>query len=163
LKQMEEAVKIRVEEAVTILVPKEKGKDDPYPQTRVSFFDDFPAALPTPPSMATVAGQWAGDYWQSIAVFVLAFVALLMMRSMVGNVVPAPSAPSAINIEQPPTAGGKEKEGSPTAEEQTETMLKQRRRLNSSGPNLRDELRDLVREDPDAAANVLKVWIGDAA
>jgi flagellar M-ring protein FliF len=37
------------------------------------------------------------------------------------------------------------------------------RRGASSGSSLREELTAIVREDPDAAANVLRTWIGDAA
>ena len=37
------------------------------------------------------------------------------------------------------------------------------RRTPSTGAILRDELTAMVREDPDAAANVLRNWIGDAA
>jgi flagellar biosynthesis/type III secretory pathway M-ring protein FliF/YscJ len=33
-------------------------------------------------------------------------------------------------------------------------------RFGTSGKSLKDELADLVSEDPDAAANVLRNWIG---
>ena len=33
----------------------------------------------------------------------------------------------------------------------------------SGGPDLRSELRDIVKENPDAAATILRAWIGDAA
>ena len=36
-----------------------------------------------------------------------------------------------------------------------------KRRLGT-GPSLRDELVDMVREDPDAAASILRGWIGNA-
>jgi flagellar biosynthesis/type III secretory pathway M-ring protein FliF/YscJ len=35
-------------------------------------------------------------------------------------------------------------------------------RFNKTGRSLRDELSDLVQEDPDAAANILKSWIGQS-
>ena len=34
--------------------------------------------------------------------------------------------------------------------------------MTGSGPSLRDELSDLVKEDPDSAANILRTWIGQA-
>ena len=37
------------------------------------------------------------------------------------------------------------------------------RRAQSTGPTLREELSSMVKDDPDAAANVLRTWIGDAA
>ena len=43
---------------------------------------------------------------------------------------------------------------------------KKRPRGSSAAPNrvrsLRDELVEIVREDPDAAANILRNWIGSA-
>lgn len=38
-----------------------------------------------------------------------------------------------------------------------------RGRSSSKGRSLRDELTELVRDDPDAAANVLQNWITEAA
>jgi flagellar M-ring protein FliF len=35
------------------------------------------------------------------------------------------------------------------------------RRFRVSGPNLKEELADMVREDPDSAAKVLAKWIGE--
>ena len=37
-----------------------------------------------------------------------------------------------------------------------------RRRRAKSGPSPRDDLVDIVRDDPDAAANILRNWIGSA-
>jgi len=46
-------------------------------------------------------------------------------------------------------------------EAETETETVQRLgRFTGSGPSLRDELAELVQEDPDAAANILRTWIG---
>ena len=45
-------------------------------------------------------------------------------------------------------------------EAQANTLLKYR--MDGSGPNLRTELTDMVREDPDAAAEILRTWIGEA-
>ena len=36
------------------------------------------------------------------------------------------------------------------------------RGLSESSPNLREELVEIVREDPDAAAKVISSWIGNA-
>jgi flagellar biosynthesis/type III secretory pathway M-ring protein FliF/YscJ len=38
-----------------------------------------------------------------------------------------------------------------------------RKRFLTSGPDLKAELQELVKENPDAAANVLRLWIGEAA
>jgi flagellar biosynthesis/type III secretory pathway M-ring protein FliF/YscJ len=38
-----------------------------------------------------------------------------------------------------------------------------RRKFGGGGSDIRTELRKLVKDDPDAAANILRSWIGDAA
>ena len=48
-------------------------------------------------------------------------------------------------------------------EDEEEPQVILQRKGESSGMSLRDELINMVREDPDAAANVLRTWIGDAA
>jgi flagellar M-ring protein FliF len=52
----------------------------------------------------------------------------------------------------------------PKSEEETVVEATAARRLRrmsgGSGPSLRDELSELVKEDPDSAANVLRSWIG---
>jgi flagellar M-ring protein FliF len=79
-----------------------------------------------------------------------------MLRSMVRGV-PAPEPSSAsLRIAASP-------EAQPEPGETAETVAAKRlRRLVGGGPNLRDELSDLVKEDPDAAANILRTWIGQA-
>ena len=37
------------------------------------------------------------------------------------------------------------------------------KRRGVHGPSLRDELADIVKEDPDAAVNILRTWIGNAS
>jgi flagellar biosynthesis/type III secretory pathway M-ring protein FliF/YscJ len=38
-----------------------------------------------------------------------------------------------------------------------------RGKFRSGGPDLKSELHEIVKENPDAAATVLRAWIGDAA
>ena len=46
--------------------------------------------------------------------------------------------------------------------EQPAAAPRLRRRRSKGGPSLRDELVEIVRDDPDAAANILRNWIGSA-
>jgi flagellar M-ring protein FliF len=54
-------------------------------------------------------------------------------------------------------------ETEPESAEAAEPEKVLRRRFQSSGPDLRSELQEIVRENPDAAANILRSWIGEAA
>ena len=81
-----------------------------------------------------------------------------MLRSMVRSSAPlSPVATVAVSVPTKTTA----EEPAEEAAEPEPIILN--RRVASSGASLRDELTAMVREDPDAAANVLRNWIGDAA
>ena len=43
------------------------------------------------------------------------------------------------------------------------TAARRLRRMTGTGPSLRDELSELVKEDPDSAANILRSWIGQVS
>jgi flagellar M-ring protein FliF len=61
----------------------------------------------------------------------------------------------------PPKPAAMPEAGGETQSLPQETPAQRRlRRLTAGGPSLRDELSELVAEDPDAAANVLRTWIG---
>jgi flagellar biosynthesis/type III secretory pathway M-ring protein FliF/YscJ len=36
-------------------------------------------------------------------------------------------------------------------------------RFQTTGPDLKSELHEIVKENPDAAATILRAWIGEAA
>ena len=42
-----------------------------------------------------------------------------------------------------------------------EESAKPKRKFSSDGPNIKEELSELIQDDPDTAANVLKQWIGE--
>ena len=48
-------------------------------------------------------------------------------------------------------------------EEEREAPQKRFAKRLASGPSLKDELAEMVREDPDAAASILRTWIGNAS
>ncbi len=82
----------------------------------------------------------------------LAAFSLVMLRSMIGAVPtgPRPAAGTVAHVE------GEEDE------EPENIAMKRLKRFSGGGPHLREELTDLVQEDPDAAANILRTWIGNA-
>ena len=83
----------------------------------------------------------------------LAAFSLVMLRSMVRSTGPEPE------LSGPRLASIKGEGGERSDEEDIEHRLS---RFAGSGRSLRDELSELVKEDPDAAANILKGWIGSA-
>jgi flagellar M-ring protein FliF len=161
LKKIEGEEIKRIEDTVANLLPPLPAGKNPYPLVKVTTYVDVPAAPPTAVPLMTTISDWLSGNWRTVGMFLVGLVGLVMLRSMLRNN-PAPLADS----EQASASSGdqhdREAESS-DAEPSAEPILVMRRKLSSKGPNLREELRQLVKDDPDAAANVLRGWIGDAA
>ena len=97
---------------------------------------------------------WFGQYWSTVSLLGLVLVSLLVLRSIARaapEATPTYGKPVVAKAEQPqPQEAQAEKPETPT-------RLK---RARKPGMSLRDELSQLVAEDPDAAANILRTWIG---
>ena len=124
----------------------------------VTTFVDLPAPEVEPPSFATTAQYWFTNNWQNLGLVGLGLLSLLMLRSMVKSNVPTP-ATSSVALPAAPKKAADE----PVQDEPAPEPIILQRRQHPAGGSLRDELTAMVKEDPDAAANVLRTWIGDAA
>lgn len=148
---IEEAERTRIQEAVFQLIPHRDEK--PTDLVSVTAFTAIPVATPAGPGLPSQALSWLSQYWGALGMLALAGVSLLMLRSMTQAVPQAeePSAPATLPLPAAQT---------PTSEPGESAAKSRLRRRGGSGPSLRDDLVELVREDPDAAANILKGWIG---
>lgn len=154
--KIETETKGKVQETVRNLLPPVSQGTNPYPHIAVATYTDLPGSPMPEASIAETATAWFGSNWQTLAVLGVGMFALVMLRSMT-RPLPLPPAPanasSSLKIADT-DADDDEEAASPASA--------LRRRL-AGGPNIKDELRDMVKEDPDAAANILRNWIGDAA
>ncbi len=152
----------RIKEMVQNLMPRLAMGKDPYPRVHVTTFVDAKQPEIEGPTMATQVTTWLAANWRTLAMFGLAVIGLVMLRSLARGSAVAPSASPAASPLL--LAGGDdddEKEVE-TAAAPAEAPVLLKRKVMNAGPNLRDELTDLVREDPDAAAAILSSWIGEA-
>jgi len=143
----------KIKDAIAILLPVPDGTADPRDMVAVTTFQDIPPAVMPVPGVSENAMVWFGQYWSTVGMIGLAAFSLVMLRSMVRSSAPEPelSGPRLASIEG---------EGGAVSEE--EGVANRLSRFSGSGRSLRDELSELVKEDPDAAANILKGWIGNA-
>jgi flagellar M-ring protein FliF len=156
-KQVIESIKTKV---VHLLPPMDVG-NSPFPQVEVSTYGDLPP-LPLPePSMAATTLAWFLDNWQTLGLFAVGLTSLLFLRSMIRA--SAPRATPTMETVAQPTALEEQEGGGKEQEEEEEAQVMLQRRVRPTGSSLREELIAMVREDPDAAANVLRTWIGEAA
>ncbi|MCH8839624.1 MAG: hypothetical protein IH831_02915 [Planctomycetes bacterium] len=95
---------------------------------------------------------------------VIALVSLFMLRSMVKSVPPSDSVVTfgtpTLSLHQ----GDSESEAAAGAagEEPDEEEERRPRLKLKKGHSLKDDLTEIVREDPDAAAAILRGWISNA-
>ena len=152
-----------VQTAVAPLLPKQLAESS-FPNVAVTFFQSFTPTAPEAPSTASSALLWAGSNANTLLMGGLALVSLAMLRSVV-KAIPASEPVSAFGspalaLDSQATrsqgAGGR---GVPAGADAPEDRPKLK--LNR-GPSIKDDLTEVVREDPDAAAAILRSWIGNA-
>ncbi|HEY2882379.1 MAG TPA: hypothetical protein VGJ15_08100, partial [Pirellulales bacterium] len=161
LATIETEVKANIKnQLTTILPPPEDPAKEPVSVT--SFQPPAPAVVEKPSSVDRALG-WLTQHASSVGMGVFGLFSLLMVRSIVRSVPPSNSTvENAAEPEQPtPSAAA-----TPTANQDEPAAAtgasRLRRRRSKGGPSLRDELVEIVRDDPDAAATILRSWIGSA-
>lgn len=157
LTTIQNSVITQVEEIVLPLLTRQnKSGEDEYKHVRVAIVDSVPAPTIEPPSIASTALAWTGRYWSSLAMLAVAMFSLLVLKSVVkggpAGASPLGAAP-ALTVH---SEGGGEPGANPDEPPRSRLRLKK-------GVSLKDDLAEMVKEDPDAAAAILKAWIGKAA
>ncbi len=141
-----------IESAVSRLLPQPPAGDN-----RTSLVQTFVTPdLPTEPLPTTdttkVALTWLAESWQSIALILLALIALLVARSAARSTGETPPAEFregfGLELPKPP----------PELE-----MVNDQDSMTITGANLKDELIKIVEGNPEVAANVIRSWVGEAA
>ncbi|NLX96054.1 MAG: hypothetical protein GXY83_07750 [Rhodopirellula sp.] len=147
--RQEETAKIR--SAVAALLPEAEGIADKSQLVTVTAFQKIAAPDLPEPAMSEKAITWLGQSWSTLGMLLLALVSITMLRSMIRS---APASQSGKPAAANPEISGSGEEG--------EEVNDVERRLHrfQSGASLKDELSLLVADDPDAAANILRTWIG---
>jgi flagellar M-ring protein FliF len=165
LEQIELAEIKKVQNTVTSLIPQVDATADPSPLVAVNTYQPLPQPeIPTTPT-AEVAISWLSGHWSTLGMLALALFSLLMVRSLVRS---GPPATAATSPPMSPAAAAAATAAAEASAEQKAAVVepkdkaKLKRRLGS-GQSLREELADLVREDPDTAANILRTWIGNVS
>ncbi|HUG67094.1 MAG TPA: hypothetical protein VMM76_05055 [Pirellulaceae bacterium] len=153
-----------IQDAITQLIPKAPPGEDSYPRVKVTAYTDLPMAEPPAPSLVATSGAWFASNWQTIAMLGVALFGVVFLRSMIQS-----AQDSAMTTgESKSESGERTAELTPGDEDDADHEIADidnslRGRFQSSGRSLREELTELVRDDPDAAASVLQNWLTEAA
>ena len=146
-------------------MPDKTGTEDPTPNIGVEVFRDVPAEPIAEEGLSSQAMAWFGANWSTVGMFGLAAFGLLAVRSLARAGSPAPQSvvfemPAAPKPAAAPAKGAAPAPAVAVEEAPPQPSLASRRRR--TGLSLRDELVELVREDPETAAGILRSWIGAA-
>ncbi|HZN32344.1 MAG TPA: hypothetical protein VFB80_00945 [Pirellulaceae bacterium] len=160
LATIETETKNRIKETVHNLLPRVIQGTDPWPHINVQTYTDMPIVAAAAPTVAKTATTWLAGNWQTLALVGLGLASLAMLRGMVRQAAGLPpAAPAAVSEEPRPRLTIHEP---PAAEEDPEPSRALKRRFTATGPDLKTELQEIVKENPDAAATILRAWIGEA-
>lgn len=143
-----------IKQVVAAIIYKPADVTDPTELVTVAEFPDIaPPPIPKP-GLTQNALTWLTKYWSTVGLIGLALFSLLMLRSMI-RAVPGGEVERRVSAPAPAETGGEDE----SPQEASERKLQ---RFTGSGASIRDELSELVGEDPETAANILRNWIGTA-
>src|SRR5262249_55048769 len=143
-----------IKKSIVGIIPMSVGSGSE--SVTVTPFTNLPVSEDKKTSLADEMLAWATDHANAIGISILGIIGLLIVRSIVRSF---PRADT--NKLDAYSASSSAKE---IAEPGLSSNAKPVRRPGTRSASLRrEELVDLVREDPDAAANVLRNWIGSAS
>ncbi|MEM9827575.1 MAG: flagellar M-ring protein FliF C-terminal domain-containing protein [Planctomycetota bacterium] len=142
----------RIQQIVAGTIPAVSAGADPTDLIKVyDYFDPPPDAAPASDTAGAVM-TWLADSWQTIGMFALGFVALLVARSAAK----ASASPTPKDFQE---GFGLELPEMPSEEE----LAGSEDNMTITGSTLQDELAKIVGSNPEVAANVIRGWVGDAA
>ncbi len=160
LEMIEQRETQAIKDMVTTLLPPPPPGEDRNALVTVLPYTSTPIADPPAASVAGGAGTWFASNWQPIALVLLAVVSLCFLRGMMRSTSARPPA----GEEQTAAESDWALDAFAADDlDQLEIRDSLGGAMPAAGRSLRDELTELVQADPDAAANVLANWIGDAA
>jgi flagellar M-ring protein FliF len=145
-----------------VMLQANRGQDT-FKYVKVEFLDTLPAPTIEPPSTSSRAIAWAGQYWSTLAMLGVAMFSLLVLRGVVkgtpavsGSGIGAPSPALTVHSEDTPSSESSEKSNQEPADDRPRLRLKK-------GKSLKDDLVEIVHDDPEMAAEILRAWIGKVA
>jgi flagellar M-ring protein FliF len=153
----------KIEDMIVNLIPKLPAGEDKYPLVTVKTFEHLTAPPAELPNIASTAGVWVAENWTTLGMFLVGAFSLLMLRGMV-KAKPDETTPSgttaAPGAPQLSLVGGEEDdEGEAASGEEN----RPKKRFATASSNIKDDLASMVRENPEAAANILRSWLGEAS
>ncbi len=167
LTDVKDEVIAEVESAITVIPIGFRQGEDRKPYINVSSYTDLPLPEMPEPTLADNSLAWLAESWSTVAMIVLVLVSLAMMFSWVKGQQNDPETerrfsegfglqvPDQVVDELDLSIAGAGGEGGDGDRDKPQFEV--------TGEEMKEDLSTLIKENPDAAVNLLKTWIGDAA
>ncbi|MCC6508356.1 MAG: hypothetical protein IT423_04565 [Pirellulaceae bacterium] len=163
--KLKKEIEDNIRAAIEGQLPQVRQGDDRFQLVKVYSYTPLPVPEPEKPSFAETALAWLNKSWQTIGLFVLVGMTLLMTFSWIKS----QSSPESdrqfaqgFGLEVPESMGDSLELGD-EAVTQSEQEEEDSKKFQITGGEIKEELSSLIKQNPDAAVNLLRSWIGEAA
>lgn len=158
--------------AVAGILPPVAAGDDRFKLVSVYRYTEVPADVIPPPSMTTVVMEFLKESWQTLGLFTIVLAAMGLVFSMSRSKSTAADDPfkdgfgialmekmkESLEITDDEGSGQGDDDGTEIGPDG-----KRVRRVEVTGAELKESLSSMIQENPDAAVNLIRTWIGEAA
>ncbi len=157
----------RVRLAVENLVTDGRQGTDKATLTNVYSFVDIPQTVAAGPTFTDNALGWLSESWTTVALMGLVLVSLGMMFSWLKSPVTSGDTDKrfaeGFGLEIPSIPLDQLDLGADGDEAVGEDGRRKPPALEVTGTEMKEDLSTIIKENPDAAVNLIKAWIGEAA
>jgi flagellar M-ring protein FliF len=160
LKLVQDDLKTKIENIVVPLLPRQNKGENQYKQVQMVIVDSIRAPDIVPASMSSKAVGWLGRSWTTLSMVGVAVFSLLILRSVVTSLPPGTSAGPAAAAA---TLSVQTEDDAPVDPAEGDSKEQRTRLRIKKGVSLKDDLVEMVHDDPDAAAAILRNWISNKA
>lgn len=164
--ELETEIEASVRSAVEGVAVGVREGDSRKPFVNVYAFTDLPPEEFEGPSMTANTLGWLGKSWTTLALLVLVLISMGMMfnwvKSQAGDSDADRRFADGFGLEVPDQMGDELELSSDDGDEEGE-HAREKPSFEVSGGEMKEDLSNLIKENPDAVVNLLKTWIGDAA
>lgn len=168
LKALKEETEKNIQNTISHILPNVAAGADSRPRVLVISYEDMPVPLPSEITLSERAVDWLSNSWQTLGLMGLVGAALISLRGFAKTVPTANDSEFERGFDLP-LDDATDIDLSSLTDEENEAFGEQSDadddsppRLRTTGGDIKNDLTAMVRENPDAAATLLRNWITEA-
>ena len=169
LATLQDEIHKSIQKKISHILPNVAAGADSLPRVSVESYPDMEVTKPTPISISERALEWLSQYWQSLGLMGLVGAALISLRNFAKTVPVSNDRDFERGFDLPlddandiDLSSLTDEENEAFAEQSPDTDDNSPPRLRTTGGDIKNDLTAMVRDNPDAAATLLRNWITEA-